>query len=68
MINNWSKGEKISSKISFEEKELIDKVVLLRKEFEENGGEILYINGSINPADLGFHKRKKVNKKMENNN
>ena len=68
VINNWSKGEKISSKISFEEKELIDKVVLLRKEFEENGGEILYINGSINPADLGFHKRKKVNKKMENNN
>ena len=68
VINNWSKEEKISSKISFEEKELIDKVVLLRKEFEENGGEILYINGSINPADLGFHKRKKVNKKMENNN
>ena len=68
VINNWSKGEKISSKISFEEKELIDKVVLLRKEFEENGGKILYINGSINPADLGFHKRKKVNKKMENNN
>lgn len=68
VINNWSKGEKISSKISFEEKELIDKVVLLRKEFEENGGEILYINGSINPADLGFHKRKKVNKKIENNN
>ena len=43
VINNWSKGEKISSKISFEEKELIDKVVLLRKEFEENGGEILEV-------------------------
>lgn len=68
VINNWSKGEKISSKISSEEKELIDKVVVLRERFEARGGEIFYIKGDINPADLGFHKRKKANKKMENNN
>lgn len=68
VIENLSKGEKISSKISSEEKELIDKVVVLREQFEARGGEIFYIKGDINPADLGFHKRKKVNKKVENKN
>lgn len=63
VINTWSKGEKISSKISQEEKELIDKVVLLRKKFESNGGKMLYIKGDINPADLGFHVKKRVSKK-----
>lgn len=61
VINIWSKGEGITSKIPPYELELINKVIVLRKEFEEKGGEIFYINGGINPADLGFHQKKRKN-------
>jgi ribonuclease H-related protein len=36
--------------------ELIKKVKILRKEFEESGGVLNFVSGDINPADLGFHK------------
>lgn len=61
VINIWSKGEGITSKILPYELELINKVSVLRKEFEEKEGEIFYINGGINPADLGFHQKKRKN-------
>lgn len=69
VINQWSKGEIILSKILPYEQELIYKVIDLRKEFEAKGGEVCYINASLNPADLGFHKNKrkvKVTEEVDN--
>ena len=58
VIRWWSNGY-------FKEKTLPEKTVLLiketiklRKEFEKNGGKIYRISGDINPADLGFHKKR----------
>lgn len=65
VINQWSKGEIILSKILPYEQELIYKVIDLRKEFETKGGEVCYINASLNPADLGFHKNKRKVKVIE---
>ena len=57
VIDYWSKGH--ISKQKKQDKqltELVEKIVPLRKEFEEKGGKILRIKGSINPADIGFHR------------
>ncbi len=69
VINQWSKGEVVETKVLPSELELIKKVIKLREEFEAKGGEVCYINASLNPADLGFHKsRRKVKIKEETNN
>ena len=34
----------------------IEKIITLKKEFKKNGGEVYYIKGGLNPADLGFHR------------
>ncbi len=54
IIDYWSKGvvrvyDEATKKLSIE-------VTALRKEFEEGGGAVMYIPGSSNPADLGFHR------------
>lgn len=57
VIDYWSKGH--ISKNKSKDKDLvtlIEKIVPMRKEFEKNGGKILKIKGSINPADIGFHR------------
>lgn len=57
VIDYWSKGH--ISKNKMKDKELvylIEKTVALRREFEGNGGKIMRIKGSINPADIGFHR------------
>lgn len=56
IIEYWSKGFAKRNELPKETVELIEKVVLLRKEFEKNGGIIKHVSGDINPADLGFHK------------
>ncbi len=54
IIDYWSKGDiKIDSEKT---KELAIRTSLLRKEFEKNGGKIIFISGDLNPADLGFHR------------
>ncbi|WP_073508186.1 ribonuclease H family protein [Streptobacillus notomytis] len=56
IIDFWSLGRYKEENIDTDTINLIKKVVELRKEFENNGGKILYVSGDINPADLGFHK------------
>lgn len=55
VIKFWSLG-RYNSTLEDETIELIKKVSELRKEFEKNGGNISWVSGDINPADLGFHK------------
>lgn len=58
IINYWSLG-RFNDEIDNTTKGLISLVVSLRKKHEARGGKILYISGDDNPADLGFHKKKK---------
>lgn len=51
VIYYWSKGQ--YNNLPKETVKLIEKVTENRKNF---GGNIRYINGDFNPADLGFHK------------
>lgn len=55
VIDFWSKGH-IKKELGEETIELANKVKLLRKKFEAQGGQMLLISGGSNPADLGFHK------------
>lgn len=55
VIEFWSKW-RIKKEVDEKTKKLAKEVSLLRKEFEEQGGEIILISGGSNPADLGFHK------------
>jgi ribonuclease HI len=36
--------------------DLIEKVLVLRKKYEDLGGKLEFISGDLNPSDLGFHK------------
>lgn len=56
VIDYWSLGRFHESNLEKETVKYINKVILLRKEFEQNNGIIKHISGDINPADLGFHK------------
>lgn len=57
VIDYWSKGFVSKNKRKDEELiKLIDKIIPLREEFEKKGGKIIKIKGSINPADIGFHR------------
>lgn len=56
VIEYWSKGRYNLNDLEEETVNLIKKVVLMRVDFEKNGGIIKKISGDINPADLGFHK------------
>ena len=51
VIYYWSKGQ--YNNLPKDTVKLIEKVTENRKNF---GGNIRYINGDFNPADLGFHK------------
>ena len=54
ILNKWSQGR---IHVPDERTQLVaQQVMLLRKEFEYYGGQILKIAGDDNPADLGFHK------------
>lgn len=55
VINDWKSGKVLSNKLSQKIIDLIKEVRSLRDEFELLGGEIQYIPGGINAADLGFH-------------
>lgn len=56
IINYWSKGFIRKGEIPKETFTLAKSAVKLRKEFELLGGDIEYVSGEDNPADLGFHK------------
>lgn len=55
VIDYWSKGFVKKNNLSIKTIALVKEVVRLRKKFEKIGGEIIYISGGDNPADLGFH-------------
>jgi ribonuclease H-related protein len=55
VIDFWSKWM-IKKEVEEETKKLAKKVSVLRKKFEESGGEVVRISGGANPADLGFHR------------
>lgn len=54
VIDYWSQGKHHMSDVSTVK--LIQRVVMLRKAFLDNGGKIVKISGNDNLADLGFHK------------
>jgi viroplasmin and RNaseH domain-containing protein len=56
ILDYWSVNIANKSKLPKATVNLIEKVSQLRKEFEKNEGKLFYIEGSQNPADLGFHK------------
>ena len=56
VIDYWSLGHIKRGVYHKSTYALVKKVTNLRKQFEERGGEIKYISGDINPADLGFHR------------
>ncbi len=56
VIDYWSLGYYKKENIKKETTLLIEKVTHKRKEFEKVGGQVIYISGDLNPADLGFHK------------
>ena len=56
VIDYWSLGRFHESSLELDTINYINKVILLRKEFENNKGIVKHISGDINPADLGFHK------------
>ena len=56
VIDYWSLGRFHESNLESDTINYINKVILLRKEFEKNKGVVKHISGDINPADLGFHK------------
>ena len=56
VIDYWSLGRFHESNLELDTISYINKVILLRKEFEKNKGIVKHISGDINPADLGFHK------------
>ena len=56
VIDYWSLGRFHESNLESDTINYINKVILLRKEFEKNKGIVRHISGDVNPADLGFHK------------
>lgn len=56
VIDFWSLGSYNEDKLDKDTIDLINKVIKLRKDFENLGGKVMLISGDINPADLGFHK------------
>ena len=56
IIEYWSLGRYNKENIDKDTIELITKVAIMRKDYENKGGIIKKISGDINPADLGFHK------------
>ena len=56
VIDYWSLGRFHESNLESDTINYINKVILLRKEFEKNKGIVKHISGDINPADLGFHR------------
>jgi ribonuclease HI len=56
VINWWSKGLIRKERVSSETVKLAEEVKKLREKFISRGGKVSYIEGSHNPADLGFHK------------
>ena len=56
VIDYWSKGF-YNKKLKETTIKLIKNVIKLRNDFEDKGGQILFISGDNNIADLGFHKR-----------
>ena len=56
MLDYWSMGRYNAGNLESDTIELIKKVTLMRKKFENQNGIIKKISGDINPADLGFHK------------
>ncbi len=56
VLDYWSMGRYNAGNLESDTIELIKKVTLMRKKFENRNGIIEKISGDINPADLGFHK------------
>ena len=54
ILDYWSRGF-IKRDTRRESINLAKETAELRKQFEASGGELGYIDGGMNPADLGFH-------------
>ena len=55
ILEYWSKGH-IKKEVGEKTVTLAKEVQKLRYAFEQDGGQMLFISGGSNPADLGFHK------------
>ena len=57
VIEYWSKRRYNACNLDPDTINLIEKVAVMRRDFEVEGGKIARIDGDYNPADLGFHKK-----------
>lgn len=55
VLYRWTNGY-FKNSLPLEIKKLIKETMDLKNIFLKKGGELYYISGKINPADLGFHK------------
>jgi len=58
VIDYWSLGRIKKEGLNKETIDLSSKVSNLRNKYVSSGGKLKYISGDINPADLGWHKKK----------
>ena len=56
VIDYWSRRRRNKKILPKATLDLISGVYRLRLKFKKSGGEVLYISGDDNPADLGFHR------------
>jgi ribonuclease H-related protein len=56
LIKYWTKGYFKREKMDPKKIEFIHQTVVLRKQFEAKGGQLVKISGKDNPSDGGFHK------------
>ena len=58
VVDYWSKGylRRETAGKDPDLQRLVHEVKKLRRTFEARGGAVKHVSGSINPADLGFHK------------
>ncbi len=55
VVEYWSKGFIKRKTLPAETIKLAEKVIKLRKHYEDIGGKVGRVSGDDNPADLGFH-------------
>lgn len=56
VLDYWSRGFIKKKELPRRTVKLAEEVTELRKNFENSGGEMGFIEGDYNPADLGFHR------------
>jgi ribonuclease HI len=66
LVDYWSRGHvnpQTLSRMTEGKKRYIDECAFLRRALEEAGGEVRWVSGDLNKADLGYHKNNRTKKR-----